>query len=60
MLVSKFDDHGPLFHLNGIYARMGADVPDGTLLDWCGRAMNVFEPVINRIETEVMAAPVWW
>ncbi|MBQ4824604.1 transposase [Leisingera sp. HS039] len=60
MLAFKFDDHVPPFHLNGIYARMGADVPDSTLLDWCGRAMNVFEPVTKRIETEVMAAPVWW
>ncbi len=37
---------------------MGADVPDSTLLDWCGRAMKVLEPVIERIEAAIMAAPI--
>ena len=58
VLVSKFDDHIPLYRLNEIYARMGADVPDSTLLDWCGRAMKVLAPIIDRIEAEVMAAPI--
>ncbi|CUH81899.1 MULTISPECIES: IS66 family transposase [Tropicibacter] len=58
VLVSKFDDHVPLYRLNEIYARMGAEVPDSTLLDWCGRAMKVLEPVIERIEAEIMAAPI--
>lgn len=58
VLVSKFDDHVPLYRLNEIYARMGADVPDSTLLDWCGRAMKVLEPVTEKIEAEVMAAPI--
>lgn len=58
VLVSKFDDHVPLYRLNEIYARMGAEVPDSTLLDWCGRAMKALEPVIERIEAEVMAAPI--
>jgi len=58
VLVSKFDDHIPLYRLNEIYARMGADVPASTLMGWCGRAMKVLEPLIERIETEVMAAPI--
>ena len=58
VLVSKFDDHVPLYRLNEIYARMGADVPDSTLQDWCGRAMKVLEPIIERIKSEVMVAPI--
>ena len=58
ILVSKFDDHLPLYRQSEIYARMGADIPDSTLLDWCGRAMKVLAPVIERIEAEVMSAPV--
>ena len=34
MLVLEFDDHTPLHRLNETYARMGADVPDSTLLGW--------------------------
>ena len=40
ILVSKFDDHVPLYRLNEIFARMGADIPDTTMVDWCGRAMR--------------------
>ncbi len=58
ILVSKFDDHLPLYRQHKIFARMGADIPDSTLLGWCGRAMKVLTPVIERIEAEVMAAPI--
>ena len=44
ILVSKFDDHMPLYRQNEIFARMGADIPDSTLVDWCGRAMKVLSP----------------
>ena len=33
ILVSKFDDHLPLYRLREILARMGADVPSSTLID---------------------------
>lgn len=56
ILVSKFDDHLPLYRLNEIFARMGADIPDSTLVDWCGRAMKVLAPLIERIEADIMAS----
>jgi transposase len=56
VLVSKFDDHLPLYRLNEIFARMGADIPDSTLVDWCGRAMKVLKPLIDRIDAEIMAS----
>ncbi|MFN3824693.1 MAG: IS66 family transposase [Pseudorhodobacter sp.] len=56
ILVSKFDDHVPLYRLNEIFARMGADIPDSTLVDWCGRAMKVMAPLIERIEADAMAS----
>ncbi len=56
VLVSKFDDHLPLYRLNEIFARMGADIPDSTLVDWCGRAMKVLQPLIERVEPEIMAS----
>ena len=39
-LVSKFDDHLPLYRQHEIFARMGADIPESTLVGWCGRAMK--------------------
>jgi transposase len=56
VLVSKFDDHLPLYRQNEIFARMGADIPASTLVDWCGRAMKVLQPLIDRIETEIMTS----
>ncbi|MFN3501921.1 MAG: IS66 family transposase [Allorhizobium sp.] len=56
ILVSKFDDHLPLYRLNEIFARMGVDIPDSTMVDWCGRAMQVLQPLIERIETAIMAS----
>ncbi|MBB4583517.1 transposase [Rhizobium aethiopicum] len=56
ILVSKFDDHLPLYRLSEIFARMGADIPDSTLVDWCGRAMQVLQPLIARIEAAVMGS----
>jgi transposase len=58
VLVSKYDDHLPLYRLAEIFARMGADIPDSTLVDWCGRAMKVLQPLIERIEADVMASDV--
>lgn len=53
VLVSKFDDDLPLFRQNEIFSRMGAD---STLVDWCGRAMQVLQPIIERIEAHIMAS----
>lgn len=56
ILVSKFDDHLPLYRLNEIFARMGVDIPDSTMVDWCGRAMRVLQPLIERIEAAIIAS----
>ncbi len=56
VLVSKFDDHPPLYRRNEIFARMGADIPDSTLVDWCGRSMQVLQPIVERIEAHIMAS----
>ena len=50
ILTSKFDGHVPLYRQHEIFERMGADIPDTTLVDWCGRAMRVLQPLIDRIE----------
>lgn len=56
ILVSKFDDHLPLYRLHEIFARMGADIPDTTMVDWCGRAMKTLAPLIAKIDAAVMTS----
>jgi len=58
VLVSKFDDHLPLYRQNEILARMGADIPRSTLADWCGRSMRVLQPVIDAIEATVLGSDI--
>ena len=56
VIIGKYLDHLPLYRLNEIFARMGADITDSTLVDWCGRAMQVLQPLIERIENAIMAS----
>jgi transposase len=56
ILVSKFDDHLPLYRQNEIFARHGADIPRSTLIDWCGQAIAVLRPLSALIKAEVMGS----
>lgn len=58
VLVSKFDDHLPLYRQNEILARMGADIPRSTLADWCGRSMRILQPVINQLDASVLGSDI--
>lgn len=54
ILVAKYDDHLPLYRQGEIFARQGADIPRSTLIDWCGQAIAVLRPLVERIRAEVM------
>lgn len=56
VLVSKFDDHLPLYRQNEIFARMGANIPASTLIDWCGQGVRVLEPLVERIRANILAS----
>ena len=56
VLVSKLDDHLPLSRQHEIFARMGADIPESTLVGRCGRAMKTLSPLIERSEADIMAS----
>ena len=56
ILVAKYDDHLPLYRQGEIFARMGADIPRSTLIDWCGQAAGALHPLANIIRAEVMAS----
>lgn len=58
VLVSKFDDHLPLYRQHEILARMGADIPRSTLADWCGHSMRILQPVIDQIEASVLDSDI--
>ena len=55
ILVSKFDDHLPLYRQHEIFGRMGADIPESKLVGWCGRAMKPLSPLIERIDADILS-----
>ncbi|AOW48573.1 IS66 family transposase [Acetobacter ascendens] len=56
ILVSKFDDHIPLYRQNEIFSRQGVEIPRSTLIDWCGQAVAVLRPLTDMIRQEVVGA----
>ena len=56
ILVAKFDDHLPLYRQGEIFARLGADIPRSTLIDWCGQATRALRPLVEKIKKDVLSA----
>ena len=56
ILVAKFDDHLPLYRQGEIFARLGADIPRSTLIDWCGQATRALGPLAEKIKANVFSA----
>jgi len=56
ILVAKFDDHLPLYRQGEIFARLGAEIPRSTLIDWCGQAAAALRPLADRIKRSVFSA----
>ena len=56
ILVAKFDDHLPLYRQGEIFARLGADIPRATLIDWCGQAVRVLRPLVEKIKENVLSS----
>jgi transposase len=54
ILVSKFDDHLPLYRQAEIFARLGADIPRSTLIDSCGQGVATLRPLSGLIKSEIM------
>jgi transposase len=56
ILVSKFDDHLPLYRQGEILARHGAEIPRSTLIDWCGQAIRALRPLSEVLKRGVLSA----
>jgi transposase len=50
VLVSKFDDHLPLYRQHEIFERMGADIPESTLVGWVSTGSRSDSPSSGQAE----------
>ena len=53
ILVSKCDDHLPLYRQGEIFARLGVDIPRSTLIDGCGAGIATLRPLSDLMKAEI-------
>lgn len=58
IVVSKFDDHLPLYRQAEIYARAGVTLETSTLSGWVGATAAALAPLLEVLRRDVMASDV--
>jgi transposase len=56
IVVSKYDDHLPLYRQAEIFAREGVKLETSTLSGWVGATAAALQPLIDALADEVMAS----
>lgn len=56
VLVSKFNDHLPLYRQSAIYAREGVELDRSLLAKWVGHSAKLLDPLVESLRQHVMAA----
>jgi transposase len=54
LLTSKYADHLPLYRLEGILARHGADISRKTLCDWVAACADALNPVYEHLRKRIV------
>ncbi|MBX7143684.1 MAG: IS66 family transposase [Oligoflexia bacterium] len=57
ILLSKYQDHLPLNRLEGIFARLGFDLPRNRMCDWLGKLAEVLQPLHLAAKQELLKQP---
>lgn len=56
LVVSKFEDHLPLYRLQRFYARLGVPIARSTLAGWSAVAADALEPIVKEMNRDLMEA----
>ena len=56
VLVSKYQDHLPLYRQSEIYAREGVELTRSTMAEWVGGCSRLPEPLVEALRRHVMSA----
>ena len=54
VLVSKFEDHLPLYRQESILERIGVDIPRASLCNWVIKCADLLKPLINLIQSNIL------
>jgi len=55
IVVSKYDDHLPLYRQAEIFARAGVSLETSTLSGWVGATAAALQPLVDALATDVLA-----
>ena len=58
IVVSKYDDHLPLYRQAEIFARDGVSLETSTLSGWVGATAAALKPLVDALAADVLAADV--
>jgi transposase len=56
IVVSKYDDHLPLYRQAEIFARDGVDIETSTLSGWVGATAAVLAPLVDALAAEILSS----
>jgi hypothetical protein len=56
IVVSKYDDHLPLYRQAEIFARDGVNLETSTLCGWVGATAAALQPLVDALATDVLAS----
>lgn len=54
VVVAKYQDALPLYRQEGMFQRIGVDLPRATLANWMIKAGALVQPLINRLRDELL------
>jgi len=55
VILSKYDDHLPLYRQQQQFLRLGVNFPRQTLCDWVEKAAVWLQPLVREMKTELLA-----
>jgi transposase len=58
VIISKYQDHLPLYRLERIFAREGIDLPRSTLCGWVADVATALTPIGEQLRRDVPKSPV--
>ena len=56
VILSKYEDHLPLYRQESMLKRMGLEIPRNTLCDWVLKCSKLLEPVYELIKDDLLEA----
>ena len=55
VVLSKYEDHSPLYRQQQQLARLGVQIPRSTLCDWIEKGAELLQPIVRALKEQLLA-----